>query len=275
MKSQPGGCKATLRAQSLPPSHEQTALRRLCLLAPLGLLMVGPGRAAQPPGRELRMAFGERIPPFCLPQTESGIEVDVFREALAYKGYRLKPLFYPFARVPRAFKTGEVDATMTDLGEDLGRQGGHYGDSAVLYDNVLISLQSRRLRIQKPEDLAGLSVISFQGALRRFPEWLEPVHQAGRLVEINDQALQVRTLMRGRYDLVLSDRSIFRYFSLQLRREGEALQPVTEHVFTVANPHDYRPVFRDARVRDDFNEGLRWLRSTGRYKAIYEHYLAE
>lgn len=244
------------------------------MLALPGLLMPSLGCAAGAQGRELRMAFGERIPPFCFPQTESGIEVDVFREALAYKGYRLKPLFYPFARVPRAFKTGDVDATMTDLGEDLSKAGGHYGDSAVLYDNVLISLQSRRLQIQKPEDLAGLSVISFQGALRRFPAWLEPVHKAGRLVEINDQALQVRTLMRGRYDLVLSDRSIFRYFSLQLRREGETLLPVTEHVFTVANPHDYRPVFRDAQVRDDFNEGLRWLRSSGRYKAIYERYLA-
>ncbi|HLO93904.1 MAG TPA: ABC transporter substrate-binding protein [Burkholderiaceae bacterium] len=250
------------------------AARRLCLLAAMGLLAPALGRSEPAPGRPLRMAFGERIPPFCFPQTASGIEVDVFREALAHKGYRLKPLFYPFARVPLAFKSGEVDATMTDLGEDLGQQGGHYGDSAVLYDNVLISLQSRRLHIQKPEDLAGLSVIAFQGALRRYPDWLEAVHKAGRLAEINDQALQVRTLMRGRYDLVLSDRSIFRYFSLQLQREGEALLPVTEHVFTVANPHDYRPVFRDARVRDDFNEGLRWLRSTGRYKAIYDRYLA-
>ena len=254
-----------------PPQRAAQAGRRLCLLAPLGLLMPG----VQAEGRELRMAFGEHIPPFCFPQTESGIEVDVFREALAYKGYRLKPLFFPFARVPRAFKTGEVDAAMTDLGEDMSVHGGHYGDSAVLYDNVLISLQSRRLHIQKPEDLKGLSVISFQGALRRFPDWLGPVQKAGRLVEINDQALQVRTLMRGRYDLVLSDRSIFRYFTLQLRREGETIHPVTEHVFTVANPRDYRPVFRNARVRDDFNEGLRWLRSTGRHKAIYDHYLAE
>ncbi|WP_255501000.1 ABC transporter substrate-binding protein [Mitsuaria sp. WAJ17] len=274
MKGHSGAPRATVQAPSSPRERLQPA-RRLCLLAPLGLWMPPLEGWAQTPGSALRMAFGERIPPFCFPQTQSGIEVDVFREALAYKGFHLKPLFYPFARVPRAFKTGEVDATMTDLGEDLGVHGGHYGDSAVLYDNVLISLQSRRLRIQKPEDLAGLSVISFQGALRRFPDWLEPVHHAGRLVEINDQALQVRTLMRGRYDLVLSDRSIFRYFSLQLQREGETLLPVTEHVFTVANPNDYRPVFRSARVRDGFNEGLRWLRSTGRHKAIYERYLSE
>ncbi|UUZ49557.1 hypothetical protein LP420_04600 [Massilia sp. B-10] len=35
--------------------------------------------------------------------------------------------------------------------------------------------------------------------------------------EQNDQALQVLTLDRGRYDVVLSDRNIFRYNTLQLK----------------------------------------------------------
>lgn len=221
------------------------------------------------------MAFGEHIPPFCFPKDGSGIEVDVFREALAYRGIRLVPLFFPFARVPRAFRDGEVDASMTDLGEDMGAAGGHYGDTAVVYDNVLISLQSRGLQIRRPEDLDGLTVISFQGASKRFPEWLGPLQRSKRLTEVNDQALQVRTLMRGRYDLVLADRSIFRYFSLQLQRQGETLLPVTEHEFTSPDPRDYRPVFRSPLMRDEFNEGLRWLRASGAYRAIYERYLSE
>lgn len=245
--------------------------RRTCLLLPL--LCAPMALGAQP--RELRMAFGEHIPPFCFPQTASGIEVDVFREALAHRGIQLKPLFYPFARVPRAFREGLVDATMTDLGEDLGSAGGHYGDTAVMYDNVLISLQARALRIRQPSDLDGLSVIAFQGAHKRFPDWLGPLQRSGRLTEVNDQAQQVRTLMRGRYDLVLADRSIFRYFSQQIARQGETLLPVDEHVFTSPNPRDYRPVFRSPQLRDEFNEGLRWLRSSGRLRAIYERYLGE
>ena len=226
-------------------------------------------------GADVSMAFGERIPPFCFPQTNSRIEVEVIGEALAWRGHKLKPQYFPFARVPVAFKDGTVDATMTDLGQDLGAHGGHYGDPAVLYDNVFISLKDRHLVIRKPEDLKGLTVISFVGAARRYPQWLEAVKAAGHYTEQNDQAVQVRTLMRGRYDLVLSDRSIFRYFALQHRREGGELLPVDEHAFTTVNPQDYRPVFRSRQVRDDFNAGLKHLKDTGRFQAIYDRYLKE
>ncbi|MEN9492766.1 MAG: hypothetical protein RJA63_3215 [Pseudomonadota bacterium] len=234
------------------------------------LLLVAPAW-----GADVSMAFGERIPPFCFPQTNTGIEVEVIGEALAFRGHKLKPQYFPFARVPRAFTDGMVDASMTDLGQDLGAAGGHYGNPAVLYDNVFISLKERRLVIRKPEDLKGLTVISFVGAARRYPQWLDAVKAAGHYTEQNDQAVQVRTLMRGRYDLVLSDRSIFKYFSLQLKKEGGEVLPVDEHAFTTVNPLDYRPVFRSKQVRDDFNAGLEHLKKTGRYQAIYDRYLKE
>ncbi len=247
------------------------SLRRRRLL---GAALPLPAVAA-PKGVSVRMAFGEKIPPFCFPQTASGIEVDVFREALALRGHTLQPLFFPFARVPLAFKAGTVDATMTDLGQDLAQYGGHHGDTAVVYDNVLITLRERALKLRKPRDLDGLRVVSFPGALARFPAWLEPVRAAGRYSEINDQAVHVRLLMLGRCDLVLSDRTIFRYFVKQAAKDpaGVAVKPVDEQDFTLVNPLDYRPVFRSTAVRDDFNAGLRQLKVSGRYQAIYDHYL--
>lgn len=221
------------------------------------------------------MAFGESIPPFCFPKTASGIEVDVFREALALGGYTLVPRFYPFARVPLAFRQGEVDAAMTDLGQNLTDAGGHYGDTAVIYDNVLITRTDRQLVLRRPSDLAGLQIVSFPGALRRFPEWLQASSQAGRYREIGDQVLHVRMLMLGHCDVVLSDRTIFRYFAVQESRnpKGVALVPVTQHVFTQPKPDDYRPVFRSPAVRDAFNDGLRQLKTSGRYRAIFDRYL--
>jgi len=234
------------------------------------LLFAVPLRAA-----EVSMAFGEKIPPFCFPTSDTGIELEVMREALAFKGHQLKPRYFPFARIPVAFRDGTVDAAMTDLGQDLSAAGAHYGAPAVTYDNVFISLSRRQLKILKPADLNGLSVVSFVGAIKRYPEWLEPVRRAGRYVEINDQSAQVKTLMLGRYDVVLSDRNIFKYFALQLKREGVALQPVDETSFVKLNPQDYRPLFRDAQVRDDFNQGLKQLKESGRLQAIYDKYLKE
>ena len=222
------------------------------------------------------MAFGERIPPFCFPENNTGIELEVIGEALAYRGHALKPVYFPFARIPLAFKSRQVDGAMTDLGEDLRPFGAFYGDSAVVYDNVFISLTQRKLKINTPADLQGLSVISFVGAAKRYPQWLDAVLKAGHLSEQNDQALQVKTLDLGRYDVVLSDRNIFRYFMLQQQKEqGKLLKPVTEHAFTKVNPDDYRPVFRDRQIRDDFNAGLKQLKASGRFQAIYDKYLKE
>lgn len=227
-------------------------------------------------GADVRMAFGEKIPPFCFPETNSGIELEVLGEALAYKGHRLVPKYFPFARIPLEFERGAVDAAMTDLGVDLAPFGAHYGNPAVFYDNVFISLKERGLVIRKPEDLKGLTVISFQGAANRYPDWLGPVKKDGRYFEQNDQELQVLTLDRGRYDIVLSDRNIFRYFTLKLKKEkGFVPKDTEEHRFVTFNPMDYRPVFRDKGVRDDFNAGLAHLKESGRFQAIYDKYLKE
>jgi polar amino acid transport system substrate-binding protein len=241
----------------------------LCALVALGVQLAAFGA-------EVRMAFGEKIPPFCFPETDSGIELEVLGAALAYRGHHLVPKYFPFARIPLEFERGAVDAAMTDLGVDLTPFGAHYGNPAVFYDNVFISLKERGLVIRKPEDLKGLTVISFQGAAKRYPDWLGPVKKDGRYFEQNDQELQVLTLDRGRYDVVLSDRNIFRYFTLKLKKEkGFAPKETEEHRFVKFNPMDYRPVFRDARVRDDFNAGLAHLKETGRFQAIYDKYLKE
>jgi len=245
------------------------------LRSTFALLAIGWQCATPSMAADVSMAFGEKIPPFCFPETNSGIEVEVLGEALAYRGHVLKPRYYSFARIPVAFKAKEVDAAMTDLGQDLRPDGAHYGDPAVFYDNVFISLKDRNLVIRKPEDLKGLSVISFAGAARRYPDWLAAVQAEGHYYEQNDQALQVLTLDKGRYDLVLSDRNIFKYFTLQLRQTGYKPKATTEHAFVRFNPLDYRPVFRDRKIRDDFNAGLKHLKETGRFQAIYQKYLGE
>jgi polar amino acid transport system substrate-binding protein len=227
-------------------------------------------------GADVSMAFGEKIPPFCFPETNSGIEVEVISEALAYRGHHLIPKYFPFARIPLEFKIKRVDAAMTDLGVDLTPFGAFYADPGIFYDNVFISLKERNLVINKPEDLKGLTVISFEGAANRYPDWLGPVKKDGHYFEQNNQELQVLTLDKGRYDLVLSDRNIFKYFTLKLRKEkGFAPKATEEHSFVKFNPMDYRAVFRDKGVRDDFNAGLAHLKETGRFQAIYDKYLKE
>ena len=81
-------------------------------------------------------------------------------------------------------------------------------------------------------------------------------------------------LNKGRYDVVLSDRSIYHYFEQLLSRTALfKAKAVDMHSFTEEDPQNYRPVFRDAQVRDDFNAGLQHLKQSGRYQQIYDSYL--
>ncbi|WP_296000060.1 ABC transporter substrate-binding protein [Rugamonas sp.] len=248
----------------------QSALGRASLT-----LLIAPCLApALALGDEITMAFGEKIPPFCFPETNSGIELEVIGLALGYRGHTLKPVYYPFARIPVAFKAHRVNAAMTDLGHDMAAVGAYYGDPAVFYNNVFISLKERKLVIHTPADLRGLSVLSFAGADKRYPEWLGPVRKAGHYFEQNDQSLQVLTLDIGHYDVVLSDSNIFKYFTMLVsQNKSVPLKPVEEHGFVNFDPMDYRPVFWDKKYRDDFNVGLKHIRENGRYEAIYRKYL--
>lgn len=221
------------------------------------------------------MAFGDNLPPYILVRSSSGIEVDIVREALAYRGHVLQPMYLPMGRIPVTFTSGKADAIMMDVGQDMQPAGGQYGDAPVVYDNVLFTLARRNLSLKQPADLRKLWVMSFVGAARRYPGWLGPLEHKRYYVEDNNQAVQPLLLALGRYDVVVCDRTIFTYYSRQQQKADPAFRmpAVDAHVLPAADARAYRPVFRSAAVRDDFNAGLAYLRKTGRYRAIYQRYL--
>ncbi|PKG84677.1 amino acid-binding protein [Colwellia sp. 75C3] len=220
------------------------------------------------------MAFSQEIPPYIIEKNNAGIEIDIIAAALAIKGHTLKPFYYPLGRVPVAYSQNLVDAAMGDMGVEL--KEAFYGNPAVIYDNVFITLKSRNIIINKPSDLNSLLVASFQGAEKRYAHWLAKVVNENRFFGVSDQLKQVKLLHLGRFDVVLCDRYIFKYFvnKIKLMENLEISDVVVdEHKFTTADPMDYRPVFRDKKIRDDFNLGLNYLKESGEFKKIYDKYL--
>ncbi|TWX64561.1 ABC transporter substrate-binding protein [Colwellia demingiae] len=222
--------------------------------------------------QEILMAFSQEIPPYIIETSNSGIEIDIISAALAYKGHTLKPLYFPLGRVPIAFSHNLVDAAMGDMGVDL--KDGFYANPAIIYDNIFITLKSRNITINKPSDLDSFHVASFQGAEKRYPDWLKSVVEDNRFFGVSDQLKQVELLQRGRFDVVLCDRYIFRYFvnKIELIKELE-ISEIDEHNFITVDPMNYRPVFRDKKIRDDFNLGLSYLKESGEFQKIYNKYL--
>jgi len=100
------------------------------------------------------------------------------------------------------------------------------------------------------------------------------VAEEDRLFGVSDQLLQVKLLNLGRYDVVLSDRYIFKYFVKQVESVNSLVtHDVDEHKFTTPVPMDYRPVFRNKKVRNDFNLGLKQLKESGQFQKIYDKYI--
>lgn len=168
--------------------------------------------------KTVTVAFGEKLPPFIIPESNSGIEVDIVREALAFKGHTLKAIYLPMARIPIIFKNHKVDVAMLDVGEDMSAFGGFYGNPPVLYDNVFITLEKKHITIKKPKDLDGLRINSFIGGLKRYPEWLTEVSKTENYEEKNDQAVQPLLLNFDRCDVILSDRTIYKYYASQAKK---------------------------------------------------------
>lgn len=225
--------------------------------------------------KEIKMSFGSKLPPYVFPSTNTGIELDIIRAALAYKGHTLSPKYFQLYKVPLVFKDNLVDAAMTDLGNDLSSYG-FYANPAVLYNNVFITLKENNFIINSPEDLNSLILTSFQGAVKRYPKWLEPVKEKYNYFEQNNQKLQVLVLHKKRVDVILTDINIYKYNVLKLQKERNfQAKDVKYHYFNKINVLNYRPVFKDEKIRDDFNEGLKYIKENGTYEAIYNKYLKE
>ena len=222
---------------------------------------------------EVTMAFGLSLPPYVISESNSGMEMDIIREALAFRGHTLKPVYVPLARVPEEFKTEEIQAVQRDGGTNLTPSGGIYSNMvSITYHDVIVTLKERGLTVKTPDDLAKLSVVAFQGAINHYPKWLQPVKAAGKYYEQKDQLLQVKSLHVGRCDAILGDRNIVQYFTNQALKDGSfRVLPTELHEFT--EPYGYNPAFKDPKIRDDFDAGIKHLQETGRYQEIINSYL--
>ncbi|GAA3930004.1 substrate-binding periplasmic protein [Litoribacillus peritrichatus] len=218
----------------------------------------------------LKIGVGLALPPYVLPSTNTGIEVDIVREALAVKGYKITPTYLPFARVPIELSDKRVDAAMT-VNESSGLTKVFYSDTHVTYQNVAISLQANNFKIDHITDLKAHSIIAFQDATKYLGEtFLTMAKSNKRYREYAKQSKQITMLFSKRVETVVMDINIFKYF----RREEKSVdtsQPYTVH--EIFPPSQYKMAFLSQNIRDDFNEGLKMIKSSGQYDKIVTKYI--
>lgn len=219
---------------------------------------------------EVLVGMGLPKPPYIMESGTAGLDYDIAKRAMEAGGYKMVGRSLPQTRALAMLRAGQLDGMLSTT-EGIGGQD-FFTDPYIVYQNVATTLTSRRLALRRIEDLSGYSVVAFQNASMVLGERFGLAmsgHADYR--EVPSQITQNKLLFTGRVDVVVGDRLIFRYFSSKLDPQIDATQAVTYHRIFPESPR--KAVFRDARVRDAFNAGLKIIHANGAYDAIVSQYI--
>ena len=132
-------------------------MRRWIMLA---LIVLCSGKLSAAP---LNVLVGQNKPPYIRLETVSGYELELLREVIRRMGHEAVFVFVPNSRIRALLESGNGDvATLQAVTAD--EPGVFFSQPYIRYQNVVVSRSNDELTIQHPADLAGKTVIAFQGA---------------------------------------------------------------------------------------------------------------
>lgn len=230
------------------------------------------GTDAQLAASKLIVAISPDLPPYVLKNATGGLEVDMLRQALP--NYTLEFIQMPYAELQTAIPTKRADISVGV--QHFKDDGVFYSDEFITFENVAITKKAAGLKIDSIADLANHKVLTWQDAyLELGPEFksLFSPDSPNRknYVEIGDQREQVRMFWRASDDVIVIDRHIFNYFSAAMRHMPGEL--VFHSLFAPVT--NFRVGFKDAALRDAFNQGLVRLCKSGEYENVLKRYNLE
>lgn len=226
--------------------------------------------------RELLIAFGIDKPPFVFGQERRGLEIDIVRAALAGKGYTVRVAHVANLRLQIAIREMGVDGAASVRRRN---DGNFYSDDFITYQNFAITHKADRIELHHVEDLKGHTIVAWQNAWHDLGPAFEQAFNPGvklpyrkKYFELASQRSQNAMFWLGRAEVILVDKTIFLWYRKALAHDMNTTAAVTFHDLFPERTA-FQVAFKDRQVRDDFNEGLRHLRESGRYQQLYERYI--
>lgn len=219
--------------------------------------------------KSLLVGFGMHKPPYVFEKEDTGLEVEIFREAARAAGYEVKTFYGPMERIKAMLIKGQLDAiTNTNSNETLNV---YNSVPFIEYHNYAIALKSRNLEIKTIADLKKFSISSFQRArILLGNEFAKMADANPNYHEFADQKLRNIQLYKKRVDVVIADKRIFEYFNTQLDKSMDQHQEIT--YFNLFKPYNYQAAFRTEEVMRNFNAGLAEIKKNGTYRKIENKY---
>lgn len=224
---------------------------------------------------KITVGFGNALAPWVIPETNSGILIDIITEALEPIGYELVPIYYPYLRRITEYQKGFVDVTCDIKTSTISEHNleGFLSDEAYSYENFAFSLKEKGYQFKQISELENSSLLSWQGAATHLgDEYAQMVSNNPFYFETDRQESQIQMLFLNRIDVVQLDKKIFEYFRSKVQKEGVVDTTSEVDSFPLFGPSSNGFLFHDEKIRDDFNRGLKVLKESGRYAEILKNY---
>ncbi|MCG7534105.1 transporter substrate-binding domain-containing protein [Pseudoalteromonas sp. OOF1S-7] len=221
--------------------------------------------------KELVVAFGLSRPPYVDERSETGISVELFKQAAGQLDWQYKTLFVSIKRMERLLERGDIDVAV-EMSRAL--PGLHYSVPFISYSNYAIHSRDPRFVLNSMQELARHSICAWQNASEHL-KLSEIVAGKEDYLEFSKQRNQVIEWLNGKCDVILIDDTLLRWHLSELNqsssvyinnRWGKVLLPFEN------NPLWFYVAFNDAQLRDAFNTSLKELIQTGRYQQIREYW---
>lgn len=219
----------------------------------------------------VRISTGEWAPYLSEALEKKGMIAQIATEAFALKGVDVDIHFFPWARATELSKGGEWDATLafTRLAE---REPFYFYSSPVYVGKyVFFHLKKKPFSWKKLTDLKGYSMASTRGFGGMGDEFLKAEKEGlFKVLRLTSDEQSFNMLKAARIDTVPSDLEVG--YVLINKLYGHESEIFT-HSSRVLYESPYHLVIskkckRGPKLLQDFNEGLKQLHDSGRYKEI-------
>lgn len=232
-----------------------------------------PARTPAPPLKELKIVFGVYRPPYIFEKRDFGLDFDLAQAILKNSGYSIKSVHSPNNRALIEIEKGKVDGVI-GLASGTDRDGLYYSQPIISYDNVVITKKASGAVIEKAEDLKKLRFLAFSNARAYLgADYLKMVKELRYDTEISNQEDQNRMFWQGKVQAIILDINVFRFYRNALKEKLNTSEEVVVHRIFPAKSNERVAVFKSKVVRNQFNQALQELRSSGAYQKIFDRYI--
>lgn len=205
-------------------------------------------------------------PPHMIQASNSGIDIDITREALRLIGYESTIEYAPLSRARLQVVNGDEDITVpTFFAADSDNF--YISKPIIRYRPTVFSNQ--KFDFRSIEDIEGLSIRTFQGAKGYFGDSFVKMTQKNDYEETANMASLVRMLALGRVDVVVLDYYIFYYYLSQMEHE----QKVDIEEYDLLPAVKASVGFNNMEIRDQFDNALETLENQNRIDDIIRRYI--